>query len=107
MATKLYTLFATPDQTADFVMVASLRTIEQYLGAQVPRTFAAGESAFTLDPERIGKAGNWLVAEGAVGYPVSHTQASYLDRFPAEARIFCNEAYQNGYDDRASEEPET
>lgn len=66
--TKLYTLYATPGATADFVMKAPLRIIEEYLGRQVPRLFVAGECSFTIPhstvelvtPQRVG---HWMVVE--------------------------------------------
>jgi hypothetical protein len=70
---KLYTLYATPGQTADFVMVASLSTIIEYLQSPHPSRGmqdiiqpreGAGECALSISAG-AGRIGYWMIVRGA------------------------------------------
>lgn len=107
--TKLYTLFATPGTAADFVMVAPLPLIVEYLGSRLLGSRRGsldrvGELTLVIDADSVtGKPGRWLVAVGAK-LPVSiESHASYLDRFPEDQRATANRAYLDGYVDGSTD----
>lgn len=70
MTTQLYNLFDYAESLhPTYVLTASLRIVEEYLGAQVPRTFRKGRVVFTVnhmastDIPRHLRVGTWLVVE--------------------------------------------
>lgn len=69
MGTRMYALFATPGAKPDLVMVASFKTIEEYLGGQVPRLMdSTGRVRFmvnyqTMDTPPSIKVDHWMLVE--------------------------------------------
>lgn len=107
--TKLYTLYATPSRKLDFVMVAPLPLIIEYLGSRLLGSQRGtlervGEVTLVIGADSVtGKPGRWLVAVGAK-LPLSlESHASYLDRFPEGQRATADRAYLDGYVDGSTD----